>query len=156
MQPVKSSHWKCSVKRMLLKILQILPENTCVESFFDKVAGLQASKCIKKHLQQSCFPVRFVKFSRAPNLKNISKRLLLTIECLKKILCRRWNIAPLNEFYNERLEFSYCKNSCVTKWVFFLSNEYFLSSLIKFLSIKDRTQCPCMLFWNYNFSRLLF
>ena len=89
MQPVKSSHWKCSVKRMLLKILQILPENTCVESFFDKVAGLQASKCIKKHLQQSCFPVRFVKFSRAPNLKNISKRLLLTIECLKKMLCRR-------------------------------------------------------------------
>ena len=55
-----------------------------LESFFNKVAGPQTSKFIKEHLQHRCFPVRFVKFSRASNLKNISERLLLTFECLKK------------------------------------------------------------------------
>ena len=55
---------QCSSKQVLLKILQISQENTCVgslfnkvavllESLFDKVAGLQTS---------NCFPAKFAKF----------------------------------------------------------------------------------------------
>ena len=38
--------------------------------------GIQASNVIKKRLHNRCFPVKFVKFLRAPILENICKRLL--------------------------------------------------------------------------------
>ena len=51
--------------------------NTCVEVFFNKVAGLQACDFVKKRLQHRCFPVKFTKFLRTPFLKYICQRLLL-------------------------------------------------------------------------------
>ena len=41
--------------------------------------GIQASTFIKKRLHNRCFPVKFVKFLRAPILENICKRLLQQI-----------------------------------------------------------------------------
>ena len=41
--------------------------------------GIQASNFIKKRLHNRCFPVKFVKFLRAPILENICKRLLQQI-----------------------------------------------------------------------------
>ena len=39
--PSRSSHRRCSVKKLFLKICETLQENTCVGVFFNKVAGLQ-------------------------------------------------------------------------------------------------------------------
>ena len=47
-----------------------------LESLFDKVAGLRASRK-KKRFQHKCFPVKFAKFLRAPVCKNICEQLLL-------------------------------------------------------------------------------
>ena len=33
----KSSHWKCSIKKVFLKVLQYSPKNTCVRVSFFKV-----------------------------------------------------------------------------------------------------------------------
>ena len=48
-----------------------------LESLFNKVAGLQAWKFVKKRLQHSCFPVNNAKSLRTPILKNICERRLL-------------------------------------------------------------------------------
>ena len=44
----KSSHRRCTVKKMLLKIWEISHENNCVGVPFNKVAGLEACNSIKK------------------------------------------------------------------------------------------------------------
>ena len=53
----RSSHRRCSVKRMFLKILQNSQENTCARVSF-----------LIKRLWYRCFPVNFAKFSRTPIL----------------------------------------------------------------------------------------
>ena len=45
---VTTSHRKCSVKNVFLKIPQISQENTCVESSFSKVAGLLKNANLSK------------------------------------------------------------------------------------------------------------
>ena len=45
---LRSSHWRCSVKKVFLEIPQILQENTCVGGFFYNAIGLQACNFIKK------------------------------------------------------------------------------------------------------------
>ena len=72
----RSSHWRCSVKKVFLKILQISQENTYVRVLFYKVAGLRDWNFIEMRLQHRCFPVKFAKFLRTPILKNISERLI--------------------------------------------------------------------------------
>ena len=44
--------------------------------------GFKACNLIKKRLQHSCFPVKIAKFLRTPNLRNICKRLLLSISMI--------------------------------------------------------------------------
>ena len=58
-----SSHWGCSVKKGVF---------------------------IKKRLQQRCFPVKFAKFLRTPNLKNICERLLLNLWGLQRSSTKRF------------------------------------------------------------------
>ena len=48
-----------------------------LESFFNKVIGLQTSCITEKRLQDRCFTVNIVIFLRKPVLKNIGGRLLL-------------------------------------------------------------------------------
>ena len=57
-------------KNIFLKILQHLPENNCVVSFFNKVTGLQPSG-----LQNGYFLVNNMKFLKTPILKNICEPL---------------------------------------------------------------------------------
>ena len=54
---------------MFLIISQILQKSTCVG-----VSTWRAGNFIKKRVQHRCFPVKYVKFLRAVNLKNISHR----------------------------------------------------------------------------------
>ena len=37
----RSSHWRCSVKKVYLKLSEILQQNTCVESFFIKLQAFR-------------------------------------------------------------------------------------------------------------------
>ena len=72
----KSSHRRCSLKKVFLEISQNSQENTCATvHFFNKVAGL----LLKKRLWHRRFPVSFVKFLRTPFLQNTSGRLLLKV-----------------------------------------------------------------------------
>ena len=54
--------YRCSSEFVLLKFSKISQENTCVEIFLNKVAGLQICKFIKKKLHYRCFCVKFPKF----------------------------------------------------------------------------------------------
>ena len=47
----RSSHQRCSAKKVLLKISQVSQESSVLEFLFNKVAGLQACNFIKKKLQ---------------------------------------------------------------------------------------------------------
>ena len=66
---VRSSHWRCPVKKGVLKNIANLTGTS--------VLSLQGCNFIKKCPQHSCVPVEFEKFLRTPVLKNICERLLL-------------------------------------------------------------------------------
>ena len=78
-----SCHWRCAVRKGVLKNLQISQKITCFgawnykESLFNKVAANQACNFTKIRLQHRCFPVKFVKFLRTSILKNICQQMLL-------------------------------------------------------------------------------
>ena len=65
----RSSHRRCSVKELILKISQISQKNTCVEVFILWSCESKTYKFIKKRLQHRCFPVNFAKFLRTHILK---------------------------------------------------------------------------------------
>ena len=46
----RSTHQRCSVKKLFLKISQYSRETPVLESLFNKAAGLQACNFIKKRL----------------------------------------------------------------------------------------------------------
>ena len=50
------SHWRCSVKKLFLKISSNAHRNTCVGVFFHKSVG-QLATLLKKRLRHRCFPV---------------------------------------------------------------------------------------------------
>ena len=63
----------CKKKDVLKNFANFTLQHTCVGVSLIKFL----KNFIKKRLQHRCFPVKFAKFLRAPNLKNICKRLLL-------------------------------------------------------------------------------
>ena len=79
---VRSSHWKYSIKKNFLKILQYPHETPVLESLFKKVVGLKVCNIIKKRPQHRCFHVNIVKFLRLPIAKNTGCFLtVLTVHC---------------------------------------------------------------------------
>ena len=58
-----SSHWRCSIKKAVLKKPRNVNTKTPVLKtvFFNKVRGLKACNFIKKRLQHNCFPVNVTK-----------------------------------------------------------------------------------------------
>ena len=79
----RSSHERCSIKNMFLKISQKFTGKHLCQSLF--LIKLQASSCnfIKKRLWQRCFLVNFVKFLRMAFLQNSFGRLLLKTSIYK-------------------------------------------------------------------------
>ena len=79
----RSSHQRCSVKKVFLEISQNSLESTCAKDsfltkfFFNKVTGLRPATLLKKSLWHRCFPVNFAKFPRTRFLQNTSGRLFL-------------------------------------------------------------------------------
>ena len=74
-------------ERVLKTFLQIEGE-TPVFHFFDKNTGLRPATLIRKRLQQRCFAVNFVNFSRTPFLQNTSRWLLLFVIYLTVSFCK--------------------------------------------------------------------
>ena len=62
----RSSHRKCSIKKVILKISQILQENTCVGASYNLLLAwsLKPATLIELRLRHSFFPVNFAKLSR--------------------------------------------------------------------------------------------
>ena len=74
---VRSSHRRCSVKKVLLKSSQNSEQNTCARvSFLIKLQAPPAA-LLKRWLCYRCFPVNFEKCLRTRFLQNTSGRLLL-------------------------------------------------------------------------------
>ena len=74
----RSSHWRCSVKKGVLRnFAKFTEKHLCESLFLNKVAGLRPATLLKKRLWYRCFPVNFAKFLTKPFLKNTSWRLLL-------------------------------------------------------------------------------
>ena len=73
----RSSRWRCSVKKAVLKNVAIFTAIDLCWSLF--LIKSQAWDFIEKRLQHRCFPVNIAKFLRTPILKNICERLLLEI-----------------------------------------------------------------------------
>ena len=67
---------------MFLNISQISQENTCVGVFLIKLQGWRVYNFISKNFQRSCFPVKFAKFLKTPNFKNICEQLLLYLHVI--------------------------------------------------------------------------
>ena len=65
----RNSHWRCFIKKAVLKNFAILIRKKWVGSLFNKVIPTQVFS----------FPVNIAKFSRTPFLKNICERLLLNV-----------------------------------------------------------------------------
>ena len=73
----RSSHQRCSVKKMFLEISQNSQESTCSMVFVLIKLQVWSATLLRKRLWHRCFPVNFAKFLRAPLLQNTSRRLLL-------------------------------------------------------------------------------
>ena len=93
---LKTSHRRCSVKKVLLKILPISHKTPVLEAFLKKdsntcifpVRFLRIIKnLLKIRLWHRCFPVSFAKFLRAPFVTEHLRWLLLLLHFLSSLLC---------------------------------------------------------------------
>ena len=75
----RSSHWRCSVKKSVLKNFENSQENTCARVSFSIVAGLRPANLLKKRIWQRCFSANFAKFLRTAFFIEHFRWLLLRI-----------------------------------------------------------------------------
>ena len=69
----RSSHWRCSIKKGVLRnFAKLRGKHLCQSLFFNKVAGISPATLLKQRLWQRCFPANFSKF-----FNNTSVRMLL-------------------------------------------------------------------------------
>ena len=67
----RSSHWRCSVKKGVLKFRKFHRKTPVLDSLLNKVTDFQACNFIKMGLQHRCFPVKFAKVLRTSIVNNI-------------------------------------------------------------------------------------
>ena len=80
----RSSHRRCSVKKLLLEILENSQKITC-----DRVWGLRSPTILKKRLWHRCFPLIFPKLCNISYLCTYLKSMKYDINC-KKIHDTYW------------------------------------------------------------------
>ena len=122
----KSSHQRCSIKKLLLKIWQSITGKHLCWSLLLIVAELQARNFIKKRLQHGCFPVNIAKSLKAAILKIICKRLLLPLE----LFCKEFV-----DISCENASFSIPEESIWLKLIYFFTTIAFW--LMKYLFLID-------------------
>ena len=80
----RSSHWRCSVKKVSLEISQNSRENTCARvSFLIKLLAEAEVTLLTKGSWHRCFPVNFVKFLRTPFLTEHLRATVSEMKCAK-------------------------------------------------------------------------
>ena len=72
----RSSHQRCSVKKLFLKNRNIFRKTPVLEHLSNKVTGVQACSIIKKRPQPKSFSVNIAKFFRTL-ISNICEQLLI-------------------------------------------------------------------------------
>ena len=111
----RSSHWRSSIKKAILKHFVIFTgKHLCRDLFFNKVAGHQGCNFIKKRLQHRCYLVNIRKFIRSTILKNISERLYW------------WKVFCENVFH---IRSELCKGTC---WL----NDLLCERLLKLVKVE--------------------
>ena len=74
----RSSHRKCSVKKVFLKFREFHRKTAVLESLFNNVKKIKYTITnILKRYSNTCFLMKLAKFLRTPILKTICERLLL-------------------------------------------------------------------------------
>ena len=77
---LRSSHQRCSAKKVFLEISRNSQEKSCARiSFLIKLQAAPAT-LLKKRLWHNCFPVNSAKFLRTSFLQNTRGRLLLDFQ----------------------------------------------------------------------------
>ena len=102
---LRSSHQRCSAKKVFLEISRNSQETTCARiSFLIKLQAAPAT-LLKKRLWHRCFPVNFTKSIRTPFLRNISGSCFLSIpQATPKLSCGEYEyiyLEPKNCFAHE-------------------------------------------------------
>ena len=85
---LRSSHQRCSRKKLFLKISQTSQSNSCQNFFF--IAGRPAT-LLKKKLWDRCFRVNFAKCFRKPLLQNTCEGLLCRTIANYSAKCYFWD-----------------------------------------------------------------
>ena len=86
----RSSHQKCSLKKVFLKnFTKFSGKYLCWSLFFNKVSGMRPTTLLKMILQQRCFPVNFVKCLRTLFLQNTSRQLPYFVIHLTVLFCKK-------------------------------------------------------------------
>ena len=75
----RSSHWRCSVKNVFLRISHYSQENTCVGVSLWQSCSSSAQQLYYRETPTPVFSVNIEKFFKTTFLKNICERLLLLI-----------------------------------------------------------------------------
>ena len=102
----RSSHWRCSIKKGILRnFTKFTGKHLCKSLFFNKVAGLRPAILLKKRLWHRRFPVNFAKFLGTSFLQNTSGRLLLTISFFPS----KWKYVRWKYFRFFLLRMSFCR-----------------------------------------------
>ena len=79
----RSSHWRCSIKKVFLKTSQNSQESTCARfCAWVRHWNFRPVTLLKKRLWHRYFPVNFETFLRIPFLQNTFGRLFLFLELL--------------------------------------------------------------------------
>ena len=148
-QIIRSSHRRCSIKKLYLKISQYSQENTYARGFFNQVKGCQVCNFIKKIFQHRHFSVNIVKFLKTVILKKICEQLWLLICCKTKLEKKKKLCVFFTKytFFGEKNIFISKKNFTLKnffteknffyrekKYIFFLQKKIFL--IIKNIFVK--------------------
>ena len=141
-QIIRSSHRRCSIKKLYLKISQYSQENTYARGFFNQVKGCQVCNFIKKIFQHRYFSVNIVKFLKTVILKKICEQLWLLICCKTKLKKKKKCVCFLQNIHSlEKKIFLFRKK--ILHWKIFLLKKTFFTEKKNIYSF-----CKKKFFWS--------
>ena len=117
----RSSHWKCSVEKGVLKnVTKFTGKYLCQNLFFNKVTDLRAATFLKKRIWHRCFLVNFVKFFACNFIKKEILIQVLSCEFLRTLLSQNTSGRQLPQFIpqsQKNLQFFDWQNERATQTV---------------------------------------
>ena len=113
----RSSHQRCSVKKVALKnFANFTGKHVCWCHFLIKLQAWRPATLLKREFQHKCFPVKLTNFLRTPILKNICEQLFLEIfKALLKSSSGFQGKCFLTFFNSQKLNHGKRNQNCVLK-----------------------------------------